>query len=54
MATHHTQATLGEAAQTDDDTTATSDLHDEHMAEIAERAPYANGSEYVAGPPEGI
>jgi hypothetical protein len=54
MAIHHTQSTLGEATQTDDDTTAASDLHDEHMADIAERAPYATGSDYVAGPPEGI
>jgi len=30
-----------------------SDLHDELQSDIADRAPYANGSEYVAGPPEG-
>lgn len=41
------------ANKTTDDTGDVGDLYDEIMADIAERAPYANGQEYsIAGPPE--
>ena len=55
MATNHTQATFDEVATEGDEanTNQIGDLHDELQTDIAERAPYANGSEYVAGPPEG-